>query len=97
MALSNIYLLQYNNYFNRKVKRLTTPAEYIAKAIHVTPNASFNPGDGVTAQHVINNGIACDYCVVTNQSDTEIESRWFVVESRQEPVTVSINTRLGVT
>ena len=81
MALSNIYLLQYNNYFNRKVKRLTTPAEYIAKAIHVTPNASFNPGDGVTAQHVINNGIACDYCVVTNQSDTEIESRWFVIES----------------
>lgn len=81
MALSNIYLLQYNNYFNRKVKRLTTAAEYIAKAIHVTPNASFNPGDGVTAQHVINNGIACDYCVVTNQSDTEIESRWFVIES----------------
>lgn len=81
MALSNIYLLQYNNYFNRKVKRLTTPAEYIAKAIHVTPNASFNPGDGVTTQHVINNGIACDYCVVTNQSDTEIESRWFVMES----------------
>ena len=81
MALSNIYLLQYNNYFNRKVKRLTTPAEYIAKAVHVTPNASFNPGDGVTAQHVINNGIACDYCVVTNQSDTEIESRWFVIES----------------
>lgn len=81
MALSNIYLLQYNNYFNRKVKRLTTPAEYIAKAIHVTANASFNPGDGVTAQHVINNGIACDYCVVTNQSDTEIESRWFVIES----------------
>lgn len=81
MALSNIYLLQYNNYFNRKVKRLATPAEYIAKAIHVTPNASFNPGDGVTTQHVINNGIACDYCVVTNQSDTEIESRWFVMES----------------
>lgn len=81
MALSNIYLLQYNNYFNRKVKRLATPAEYIAKAIHVTPNASFNPADGVTAQHVINNGIACDYCVVTNQSDTEIESRWFVIES----------------
>lgn len=81
MALSNIYLLQYNNYFNRKVKRLATPAEYIAIAVHVTPNASFNPGDGVTAQHVINNGIACDYCVVTNQSDTEIESRWFVVES----------------
>lgn len=81
MALSNIYLLQYNNYFNRKVKRLATVSEYIAKAIHVTPNASFNPNDGVTAQHVINNGIACDYCVVTNQSDTEIESRWFVVES----------------
>ena len=83
MALSNIYLLQYNNYFNRKVKRLATPAEYIAQAIHVTPNASFNPGDGVTAQHAINNGIACDYCVVTNQSDTEIESRWFVVESQR--------------
>ena len=81
MALSNIYLLQYNNYFNRKVKRLATPAEYIAEAVCVTPNASFNPGDGVTTQHVINTGIACDYCVVTNQSDTEIESRWFVIES----------------
>lgn len=81
MALSNLYLLKFNNYFNRYVKRLDSISEYIAQASFTLPNTSFNPADGINTQHVVNTAVAADYVVVTDQSDSTIESRWFVIEN----------------
>ena len=81
MALSNLYLLKFNNYFNRYVKRLGSISEYIAQASFTLPNTSFNPADGINTQHVVNTAVAADYVVVTDQSDSTIESRWFVIEN----------------
>lgn len=81
MALSNLYLLKFNNYFNRYVKRLSSISEYIAQASFTLPNTSFNPADGIDTQHVVNTAVAADYVVVTDQSDSTIESRWFVIEN----------------
>lgn len=81
MALNNIYLLKFNNYFNRYVKRLGSISEYIAQASFTLPNTSFNPADGINTQHVVNTAVAADYVVVTDQSDSTIESRWFVIEN----------------
>lgn len=84
MGLSNLYLLQYNNYFNRKIKRLDSVSEYAARAVFILPNASFNPNDGVDATHVMNTAVDCDYLVVTDQASTVIESRWFVIEKTRQ-------------
>nr|DAM36333.1 MAG TPA: major tail protein [Bacteriophage sp.] len=81
MALSNLYLLKFNNYFNRYIKRLGSVSAYIAQASFTLPNTSFNPADGINTQHVVNTAVATDYVVVTDQSDSIIESRWFVIEN----------------
>lgn len=83
MALNNIYLLKFNNYFNRRVKKLGSAADYIAQAVFATRNTAFNYNDGVQAEQVINSEVGCDYAVVTDPSDTVIVSRWFVMESQR--------------
>lgn len=84
MALQNIYLLQYNNYFNRIVKKEPTVTDYTSKAVYTLTRTSFNPNDGVNTSHVMNTEVVCDYAVVTDLTGTEIASRWFVVESKRE-------------
>lgn len=84
MGLSNLYLLQYNNYFNRTIKRLDSVSDYAAQAVFILPNASFNHNDGVDATHVMNTAVDCDYLVVTDQASTVIESRWFVIEKTRQ-------------
>lgn len=84
MALQNIYLLQYNNYFNRIVKKEPTVTDYTSKAVYTLTRTSFNPNDGVNTSHVMNTEVDCDYAVVTDLTGTEIASRWFVLESKRE-------------
>lgn len=84
MALQNIYLLQYNNYFNRIVKKEPTVTDYTSKAVYTLTRTSFNPNDGVNTSHVMNTEVACDYAVVTDLTGTEIASRWFIIESKRE-------------
>ena len=79
MALNNIYLLKFNNYFNRRVKKLGSAGDYIAQAVFATRNTAFNYNDGVQAEQVINSEVGCDYVVVTDPSDAVIVSRWFVI------------------
>lgn len=83
MALNNIYLLKFNNYFNRRVKKLGSAGDYIAQAVFATRNTAFNYNDGVRAEQVINSEVGCDYAVVTDPSDAVIVSRWFVMESQR--------------
>lgn len=82
--LSTLYLLRFNNYYNRVLKRYDTLSEYepymLGSAIQ---NVNFIPNDGVYAKQVINwdNEIP-DYLLVVNGTNT-IVSRWFVIESRR--------------
>lgn len=90
---SNLYVLNYNNYYNRIVKRLNTLTEYMAYSSGITiENCSFNPNDGVTATHYIKSArkeFIGDYLLetqVNTQGQEEIKSRWFILEVRRERV-----------
>lgn len=83
-----IYLLRYNNYFNRTVKgyKNATVDGYIddgAALISVIPNCTlWNPGDGVdtTLTSKIDMYTVPDYCVVCDEAKNVL-NRWFVVEA----------------
>lgn len=80
-----LILLNYNNYYNRIVKRHSTPAEYIengAKRVAAMTNVTFNPNDGVTTTQIFNIpfDIVPDYALVVDE-DNEIISRWYILEA----------------
>lgn len=80
-----LYLLQYNNYYNRHAKREATLADYQSKGtvLATFPNIDFNPNDGITANQIVNFVPAAaepDYLLVCD-SNGNIESRWFIIES----------------
>lgn len=75
------FLVGYNNYFNRKIKFLSTLEAYEAEPGAISfQSLNFNPADGVSTQHVINWDVkdSPDYLVVSDNN--EIVSRWFVIE-----------------
>lgn len=86
-----LILYNYNNYFNRTIKKFSTYAEYYAYAIAgqepyiELPKTNFDITDGVNAKHVINvakTSVAYNknpnYAVLED-SEGEV-SRWFVTE-----------------
>ena len=83
----NLYLLNYNNYYNRQVKDqfvLTNYIPYLSKPCTVGDmnpmTYDFIPNDGVSTEAVINwEGQNPDYVIVAD--DNVIVSRWFVIES----------------
>ena len=76
----NIVLLHYNNYFNRRIKKLDTLAEYNSadssayqcNSINFNPNDGINTsvvlGFGVNPSHLFDNGCDYDYAVVYDNS-----------------------------
>lgn len=83
-----LYLLQYNNYYNRIVKKETSLANYLRYVIEggSSPNpllnTNFNPNDGIFAEHIINwaqGNPNPDYVIVADEYN-DIVSRWFVIE-----------------
>lgn len=80
-----LYLLSFNNYYNRIVKEsddhISFYSDYVIETIEGVTN--FNPRDGVRAEQIINyDGIRNpDYVVVTEDGDNTVSSRWFVIES----------------
>lgn len=82
-----VLLSNYNNYYNRIYKKENTYQEYIAAAEGNIPGISqsynFNLKDGVNIEHVFNvessNGEP-NYCLLLNEEDNSIASRWFIVE-----------------
>ena len=84
MALNTLYLLQYNNYYNRIVKKEKTLDDYLAYALESIPATNFNPADGVNTSHVlkIEGDSIPDYIIeVDNQNN--IISRWFVLDANR--------------
>lgn len=81
-----VLLSNYNNYYNRIYKKLDTYQEYIAEADgNVLGNDkpyNFNVADGVNMEHVFNCQFTGEpnYCLLLNETDNSIASRWFVIE-----------------
>ena len=50
----NLYLLNYNNYYNRVVKRLNDLNAYSPYILTTIENVNFNPNDGVNAEQIVN-------------------------------------------
>lgn len=80
MALSTLYLLSYNNYFNRTVKKLNTLSDYLPYVNISLTDVNFKPNDSVITYQIVNlnNLPESDYLIV----DTPFEplSRWFITE-----------------
>lgn len=76
-----LYLLHYNNFFNRIIKTETTLADYFDYSLGSIQNVNFNPNDGVDTEQIINwSGDTPDYVVCVNEQ-SQIDSRWFVIEA----------------
>lgn len=82
-----VLLSNYNNYYNRTYKRNNTYQEYInasaSNILGIEKSYNFNLKDGVNIDHVFNVDSNVDepnYCLLLNETDNSIASRWFVVE-----------------
>lgn len=80
-----LILLNYNNYYNRIIKRHSTLGEYIedgAKQVAAMFDVAFNPNDGVTTTQITNSpfDIVPDYALFVDE-DNEIISRWYIIEA----------------
>ena len=86
--MKTVYLLyKFNAYRNRQIKRYETVAEYIAAAYDYDcppnqKNFAYNDGVNTTMQIKQDPGAkySPDYCLILD-SEGNIESRWYVVES----------------
>ena len=84
-----LYILSYNNYYNRLVKSESTLDEYKQYLIYpqteigIIQSVNFNTNDGVNTQHVIGVGEydgTGDYIIAVDE-DGSIVSRWFIIDS----------------
>ena len=81
----NLYLLKFNNYYNRIVKKFDTLTEYLVSPYYnnnVVENVNFNPNDGVDTEQIVNSNGKFDYCILAD--GTDIVSRWFILECKRE-------------
>lgn len=85
--MSKIHLLNYNNYFNRRVLLHTSLASYVSAQIAVFDNINFKPNDGAYTEITLNvpENQTPDYLVVSDKVagvDT-LTSRWFILERKR--------------
>lgn len=79
----DIYILKYNNYYNRILKKADTIAEY-GEPIHILQDVrNFSSSDGVNTSHLfgsptLNYDGTGDYVIVVQ--DDQIISRWFILD-----------------
>lgn len=89
--MENILFGNYNNYYNRKLKRLTTWNEY-NNAFNMSgfdlPHYNFNPGNGLATKIIVGTTVedmqfsttsGPDYLIVYNDNKA-ILSRWFIID-----------------
>ena len=82
----DLYVLSYNNYYNRILKRETSLAAYLNGRTYFKTNAAnFNRNDDIMTTHVINfpqeyGEFEGNYLIVAE--DQTIISRWFIVENQ---------------
>ena len=81
----NLFFAQFNNYYNRKVRKLDSLSDYASFILgpETGVNRNFNPNDGIDTEVTCNWAYRMpDYCIVTNTQGT-ILSRWFVIEAKR--------------
>lgn len=81
----DLYIYQnFNNYFNREVKKYETLAEY-GGAHFTQANVNFKPNDGVNTIIPIGANTeydgSGDYAIVANEDG--IQSRWFIIDQKR--------------
>lgn len=86
--LSTLYILNYNNYYNRIVKSERNITDYLTAGtlVHSLSGTNFNPNDFINTEHTfgdINNQYngTGDYVLVTENN--EIVSKWFIIEAQR--------------
>lgn len=83
--MSNLYFYNYNNYYNRIVKKETSLLNYGTPTYSIK-SANFYEADGVNSKHTINlqstdvDYFNANYLIVCDNNDNII-SRWFVTET----------------
>ena len=82
MNLQIVYLLQYENYYNRKQPRpKATIGEYGDYILYSQEYMNFNPNDQVNAELIMNTiEKDANYAIICNDDGT-IASRWYVIGS----------------
>lgn len=79
--------LQYNNYYNRILKRKETINAYLQAATEVATisDTDFNPNDNIITEKVVNLdfGLYPDYMLQLDPNTNAILSRWFVMECKR--------------
>ena len=81
------YLNNYKNYYNRLAHRTNDLNEYLGYLITTQNDSHFRPGDGISAEAVINYSrnenpnFVPDYLVVWDDYNQKIASRWYVIEA----------------
>lgn len=85
--MSKIHLLNYNNYFNRRILLHSSLADYVSAQIAEFEDINFKPNDGAYTEIVLNlaENLTPDYLVVSDKVggvDT-LSSRWFILERKR--------------
>lgn len=83
-GFSNLYLLKYNNFFNKIVRKEESLQDYLPYQVgDAVQRVNFIPNDYLTTEQVINWDYENpDYVLVTDE-DGEITSRWFVTTTQR--------------
>ena len=82
--MENIYLLKYNNYYNRRIKRFANVTDYSSYIVaQINETANFNPGDGVTTTFVFNlaDDVNANYLLAVDANDSSKFTRWFILDA----------------
>lgn len=78
-----LYLLSYNNYYDRVIKTEPTLEDYDDYVIYTIPNANFHVADGINTTHIVGGPNIYDgsanYLIVADNGI--IHSRWFIIEN----------------
>lgn len=85
----NLIFLKANNYYNRKIKRFETAAEYINKYESYTEGftRTIDYNDGINISITVNkeqsyNTLGYNYVLSIDLETEAIDSRWFIIEER---------------
>lgn len=80
----NLYLLTYNSYYTRQIKKLSTITDYSKYVIASYTNINFIFNDGVDTSQILNYNpgtVDANYCLVEDLDNDKKLSRWFIVNS----------------
>lgn len=85
-----LYILNYNNYYNRIIKKENTFSDYTNYIIYgpVQGVYGFTPGDGVNTTQILGSNVQMydgqgDYLLAITEAG-DIDSRWFIIDTKRE-------------